>query len=180
MQPPRETHVERSPKRQRSFSSSSSKESGQSRQGIFHRSRSKRSPVLQNREVEEGEPHTRRRGGSPTSKKTSRSMSRRRRRSPSPPQQRGTNHDHRTRRRSPSPSPRRRRTPSPSDSPSESDESTASSRSRRGHCRVRRTKHPAWKHSRKITKFREGGKNVTFVTYDGTYGETDKVLAFIQ
>ena len=45
---------------------------------------------------------------------------------------------------------------------------------------MKRTKHPAWKLSRKITKFREGGKNVTFVTYDGTYGKTDKVLSFIQ
>ena len=45
---------------------------------------------------------------------------------------------------------------------------------------MKRTKHPAWKHSRKITKFWEGGKNVTFVTYDGTYGKTNKVLSFIQ
>ena len=31
----------------------------------------------------------------------------------------------------------------------------------------------------KILKFQEGGKNVTFLTYDGTYGKTDKVLDFI-
>ena len=40
---------------------------------------------------------------------------------------------------------------------------------------------PTWKRSQKIApKFREGGKNVSFLTYDGTYGDTDKILAFIQ
>ena len=28
--------------------------------------------------------------------------------------------------------------------------------------------------------FREGGKNITFLTYDGAYGQTDKLLSFIQ
>ena len=70
MQPPRETHVERSPKRQRLVSNSSLEESGQSRRGRFHRSCTKRSPIPQIKEAEEGEPHTQRRGGSPTSKKS--------------------------------------------------------------------------------------------------------------
>ncbi|MCO5546847.1 hypothetical protein L7F22_000284 [Adiantum nelumboides] len=36
------------------------------------------------------------------------------------------------------------------------------------------------KKTKKRQKFREGSKNVSFVTYDGTYGTIDKVLAFIQ
>ena len=36
------------------------------------------------------------------------------------------------------------------------------------------------KNKRRHQKFREGSKNVSFVTYDGTYGAIDKVLAFIQ
>ena len=31
-----------------------------------------------------------------------------------------------------------------------------------------------------MRKFKEGGKNITFLTYDGTYGATDQVLSFIQ
>ncbi|MCO5568549.1 hypothetical protein L7F22_022248 [Adiantum nelumboides] len=37
-----------------------------------------------------------------------------------------------------------------------------------------------WKKFSKIKKFKEGGKNISFLTYDGTFGATDKVLAFIQ
>ena len=29
-------------------------------------------------------------------------------------------------------------------------------------------------------KFKEGGKSITFLTYDGTFGAMDKILAFIQ
>ncbi|MCO5548855.1 hypothetical protein L7F22_002317 [Adiantum nelumboides] len=36
------------------------------------------------------------------------------------------------------------------------------------------------KKKKKRPKFREGSKNVPFITYDGTYGAIDKVLAFIQ
>lgn len=35
----------------------------------------------------------------------------------------------------------------------------------------------AW---RQALKFKEGKKNITFLRYDGTYGQTDKVLSFIQ
>ena len=35
----------------------------------------------------------------------------------------------------------------------------------------------AW---RRAQKCKEGGKNITFLTYDGAYGQTDKVLNFIQ
>ncbi|MCO5596791.1 hypothetical protein L7F22_050861 [Adiantum nelumboides] len=34
--------------------------------------------------------------------------------------------------------------------------------------------------SNKLKKFKEGGKNISFLTYDGTFGATDKVLACIQ
>ena len=47
---------------------------------------------------------------------------------------------------------------------------------RRGHKRA----HLAWKRSRRMEKFKEGGKNVTFLSYDGTYGATDKILGYIQ
>ena len=79
---------------------------------------------------------------------------------------------------------RSRRTPSPS-SPSphgsyssssfSTDESTPNRHKRRG-----RDSYRAWKRSRKLQKFKEGGKSITFQTYDGSYGATDKVLAFIQ
>ena len=32
----------------------------------------------------------------------------------------------------------------------------------------------------KAQKFKEGGKNVTFITYDGSYDQIDKLLNFIQ
>ena len=31
-----------------------------------------------------------------------------------------------------------------------------------------------------MEKFKEGGKNITFLSYDGTYGATDHMLGFIQ
>ncbi|MCO5557095.1 hypothetical protein L7F22_010651 [Adiantum nelumboides] len=47
---------------------------------------------------------------------------------------------------------------------------------RRGH----RRSYAAWKRSSKLKKFKEGGKNISFLTYDGTFGATYKVLTFIQ
>ena len=38
----------------------------------------------------------------------------------------------------------------------------------------------AWKRAKKLETFREGGKNITFLSYDGSYGQTNKVLAFVQ
>ncbi|MCO5557499.1 hypothetical protein L7F22_011064 [Adiantum nelumboides] len=75
----------------------------------------------------------------------------------------------------------RKRSPSsPSSSPSSSsDESSGYSsqeKQRRGHQRS----YAAWKRSCKLKKFKEEGKNISFLTYDGTFGATDKVLAFIQ
>ncbi|MCO5566534.1 hypothetical protein L7F22_020211 [Adiantum nelumboides] len=75
----------------------------------------------------------------------------------------------------------RKRSPSsPSSSPSSSsDEGSkyySQERQRRGH----RRSYAAWKRSSKLKKFKEGGKNISFLTYDGTFGATNKVLAFIQ
>ena len=168
-----------SPKRQKIEStSSSSSRSGRSRRNRFHRTRSEKVPTTQAQEgvAEQGEAVHAGRG-------TQRTTQHQRRRSVSPPRNRQQDTTTRNRRRSNSPSHRRRRTPSPSDSPydSGSDDSSSSQESRRRHTRkVSRRKHPAWKRSRKISKFREGGKNVTFMTYDGAYAATDKILAFIQ
>ena len=38
----------------------------------------------------------------------------------------------------------------------------------------------AWRWARKLEKFKEGGKNITFLSYDGAYGQTDKVLVFVK
>ncbi|MCO5567314.1 hypothetical protein L7F22_021004 [Adiantum nelumboides] len=75
----------------------------------------------------------------------------------------------------------RKRSPSsPSSSPSSSSDKgsgySSQERQRRGH----RRSYAAWKRSSKLKKFKEGGKNTSFLTYDGTFGATDKVLAFIQ
>ncbi|MCO5560882.1 hypothetical protein L7F22_014502 [Adiantum nelumboides] len=70
----------------------------------------------------------------------------------------------------------RKRSPS---SPSSLDEGSGYSsqeRQRRGH----RRSYAAWKRSSKLKKFKKRGKNISFLTYDGTFGATDKVLAFIQ
>ncbi|MCO5611374.1 hypothetical protein L7F22_065627 [Adiantum nelumboides] len=47
---------------------------------------------------------------------------------------------------------------------------------RRGHQRS----YAAWKRSSKLKKFKDGGTNISFLTYVGTFGSTDKVLACIQ
>ncbi|MCO5599707.1 hypothetical protein L7F22_053812 [Adiantum nelumboides] len=75
----------------------------------------------------------------------------------------------------------RKRSPSsPSSSPSSSSDEgsgySSQERQKRGH----RRSYATWKRSSKLKKFKEGGKNISFLTYDGTFGATDKVLAFIQ
>ncbi|MCO5593037.1 hypothetical protein L7F22_047042 [Adiantum nelumboides] len=75
----------------------------------------------------------------------------------------------------------RKRSPSsPSSSPSSSSDEgsgySSQEKQRRGH----RRSYAAWKRSSKLKKFKEGGKNISFLTYDGTFGAIDKVLAFIQ
>ena len=46
--------------------------------------------------------------------------------------------------------------------------------------RGKRKSYVSWKRFHQYQKFKEGGKSITFVTYDGTFGATNKVLAFIQ
>ncbi|MCO5612642.1 hypothetical protein L7F22_066911 [Adiantum nelumboides] len=75
----------------------------------------------------------------------------------------------------------RKRSPSsPSSSPSSSSDEgsgySSQERQRRGHQRS----YAAWKRASKLKKFKEGGKNISFLTYYGTFGASDKVLAFIQ
>ncbi|MCO5589328.1 hypothetical protein L7F22_043294 [Adiantum nelumboides] len=75
----------------------------------------------------------------------------------------------------------RKRSPSsPSSSPSSSSKESggyfSQDKQRRGH----RRSYAAWKSSSKLKKFKEGGKNFSLLTYDGTFGAIDKVLAFIQ
>ncbi|MCO5574214.1 hypothetical protein L7F22_027996 [Adiantum nelumboides] len=76
---------------------------------------------------------------------------------------------------------KRKRSPSSSSSSpsSSSDEGSGCSsqeRQRRGH----RRSYATWKRSSKLKKLKEGGKNISFLTYDCTFGATDKVLAFVQ
>ena len=78
-----------------------------------------------------------------------------------------------------------KRTPSPPSSPSKgssfpSSSSSDGNSSSSHHKRRRHDTYRAWKRSRKLQKFKEGGKSITFQTYDGSYGATDKVLSFIQ
>ena len=76
---------------------------------------------------------------------------------------------------------KRKKSPSPPSSPSSSNDEVSSMPSSAPHKdKHKRRKHSAWKRSKKLQKFKEGGKNVTFLIYDGTYGDTDKVLNFIQ
>ncbi|MCO5594234.1 hypothetical protein L7F22_048261 [Adiantum nelumboides] len=75
----------------------------------------------------------------------------------------------------------RKRSPSsPSLSPSSSSDESGGSSSRESPRRGHRRSHDAWRRSNKLKKFKEGGKSISFLTYDGTFGATDKVLAFIQ
>ncbi|MCO5610489.1 hypothetical protein L7F22_064728 [Adiantum nelumboides] len=75
----------------------------------------------------------------------------------------------------------RKRSPSsPSSSPSSSSNEGSGYSSQERQRRRHRRSYAAWKRSSKLKKFKEGGKNISFLTYDGTFGATDKVLAFIQ
>ncbi|MCO5554482.1 hypothetical protein L7F22_008011 [Adiantum nelumboides] len=75
---------------------------------------------------------------------------------------------------------RRERPSSPSSSPSSSSDESGGYSSRESPRRGHRRSHAAWRRSNKLKKFKEGGKSISFLTYDGTFGATDKVLAFIQ
>ncbi|MCO5557304.1 hypothetical protein L7F22_010865 [Adiantum nelumboides] len=111
---------------------------------------------------------------------------RRAQRSPTPPKRKKSLHSHHRRKsrreeKSSRKKKERKRSPSspsslPSSSFEESSEYSSQEKQRRGHQRSYAT----WKRSSKLKKFKEGGKNVSFLTYDGTFGATNKVLAFIQ
>ncbi|MCO5600400.1 hypothetical protein L7F22_054512 [Adiantum nelumboides] len=78
-----------------------------------------------------------------------------------------------------------KRTPSPSSSPSKrssfSSSSSSDGYSSSGHHNRRRhDTYRTWKRSRRLQKFKEGGKIITFQTYDSSYEATDKLLSFIQ
>ncbi|MCO5578393.1 hypothetical protein L7F22_032234 [Adiantum nelumboides] len=108
---------------------------------------------------------------------------RRAQRSPTPPKWKRSPHSpHRreSKREEKSSKKKKERKRSPSSSPSsycdESSGCSSQEKQRRGH----RRSYATWKRSSKLKKFKEGGKNISFLTYDGTFGATDKVLAFIQ
>ena len=145
------------------------------------------SPRRKDKVTNEAHP-PRERHGSDTTNTSDEDVAPRRRhiqKSPTPPKRKRSPHTpshHGSKRgeRNPRKSKRRKRSPSsPSSSPTSSNESSGYSSKepkRRGH----RRSYAAWKRSHKLKKFKEGGKNITFLTYDGTFGATDKVLAFIQ
>ncbi|MCO5607614.1 hypothetical protein L7F22_061811 [Adiantum nelumboides] len=100
-----------------------------------------------------------------------------RKRSPhSPPRQESKKEEKDTKKKK-----ERKRSPSsPSSSPSSSSDESGGYSSRESPRRGHKRSHAAWRRSNKLKKFKEGGKSISFLTYDGTFGATDKVLAFIQ
>ncbi|MCO5608335.1 hypothetical protein L7F22_062542 [Adiantum nelumboides] len=159
-------------------------------------------PYQELKQLLEGKPSSKKKGhaqheGSPSNEREGRESQdesmedvaprrRRAQRSPTPTKQKRSPHSpHRRESKREEKSSRkkkeRKRSPSsPSSSPSSSfDKSSGYSsqeKQRRGHQRS----YDAWKGSSKLKKFKEGGKNSSFLTYDGTFGTTNKVLAFIQ
>ncbi|MCO5550002.1 hypothetical protein L7F22_003479 [Adiantum nelumboides] len=123
----------------------------------------------QDESMEDVAPRGRRAQRSPTPKK--------RKRSPHSPHHRESKREEKNSKKK---KERKRSPSSPSSSPSSSlDESSGYSsqeKQRRGHQRS----YGAWKRFNKLKKFKEGGKNISFLTYDGIFGAIVKVLAFIQ
>ncbi|MCO5583080.1 hypothetical protein L7F22_036987 [Adiantum nelumboides] len=134
-----------------------------------------RSPSREREESESDEsmedvaPRRRRAQRSPTPTK--------RNRSPHSPHRRESKREEKSSRKK---KERKRSPSSPSSSPSSSSDEgsgySSQEKQRRGH----RRSYAAWKRSSKLKKFKEGGKKISFLTYDGTFGATDKLLAFIQ
>ncbi|MCO5581553.1 hypothetical protein L7F22_035441 [Adiantum nelumboides] len=111
---------------------------------------------------------------------------RRAQRSPTPPKQNRSPHSpHRRKSKREEKSSRKRkerkRSPSsPSSSPSCSSEESSGYLSQEKKRRGQQRSYAAWKKSTKLKKFKEGGKNISFLNYDDIFDATDKVLAFIQ
>ncbi|MCO5612471.1 hypothetical protein L7F22_066738 [Adiantum nelumboides] len=132
-------------------------------------SREREESESSDKSMEDVAPRRRRAQRSPTPTK--------RKRSPHSPHRRESKREEKNSRKK----KERKRSPcSPSSSPSSSSDEgsgySSQERQRRGH----RRSYGAWKRSSKLKKFKEGRKNISFLTYDGTFGTTDKVLAFIQ
>ena len=114
---------------------------------------------------------------------------RRPKRSPTPPwRKRSSSKEEEDEKSKPKHPPRKKPRKEPTSSPSSSSSSssrgssgsssyyaTPKNTSKWGH----RQTHAAWKRAHRLKKFKEGGKNISFLTYDGTFGATDKVLGFI-
>ncbi|MCO5556158.1 hypothetical protein L7F22_009702 [Adiantum nelumboides] len=99
-----------------------------------------------------------------------------RKRSPHSPHRRESKREEKSSRKK-----ERNRSPSsPSSSPSSSSDKSSGYSSQEKQRRGHRRSYAAWKMSSKLKKFKERGKTISFLTYDGTFGATDKVLAFIQ
>ena len=82
-------------------------------------------------------------------------------------------------------SQKRRRSPSPPSSSPPSTDTLESSSSTGSYYKARSSRkckgfYQAWRRAKKLETFKEGGKNITFLSYDGLYGQMDKVLAFVQ
>ncbi|MCO5594347.1 hypothetical protein L7F22_048377 [Adiantum nelumboides] len=146
----------------------SSKKKGQA-QPERSPSREREENELSDESMEDVAPRRRRAQRSPTPTK--------RKRSPHSPHRRESKREEKNSKKK---KERKRSPSSPSSSPSSSSDEgsgySSQERQRRGH----RRSYAAWKRSSKLKKFKEGGKNISFLTYDGTFGATDKVLAFIQ
>ncbi|MCO5573930.1 hypothetical protein L7F22_027708 [Adiantum nelumboides] len=74
---------------------------------------------------------------------------------------------------------RKRLPSSPSLSPSSSSDKSSGSSSQEKQRRGHRRSYATWKRSNKLKKFKEGGKNISFLTYDGTFSSTDKAPMFL-
>ncbi|MCO5595675.1 hypothetical protein L7F22_049720 [Adiantum nelumboides] len=128
-------------------------------------SREREGSESQVKSMEDVAPRRRRAQRSPTSTKW--------KRSPHSPHRRESKREEKSSRKK---KERKRSPSSPSSSPSSSSDKgsgySSQEKQRRGH----RRSYAAWKRSSKLKKFKDGGKNISFSTYDGgTFGATDKL-----
>ncbi|MCO5580450.1 hypothetical protein L7F22_034318 [Adiantum nelumboides] len=100
-----------------------------------------------------------------------------RKRSPHSPHRRESKREEKSSRKK---KERKRSSSSPSSSPSSSSDKSSGYSSQEKQRRRHQRSYAAWKRFSKLKKFKERGKNISSLTYDGTFGATDKVLAFIQ
>ncbi|MCO5548013.1 hypothetical protein L7F22_001469 [Adiantum nelumboides] len=132
-------------------------------------SREREESESSNESMEDVAPRQRRAQRSPTPTK--------RKRSPHSPHRRDSKREEKNSKKK---KERKRSPSSPSSSPSSSSDEGSGYSSQEIQRTGHRRSYAAWKRSSKLKNFKEGGKNISFLTYDGTFGATDKVLAFIQ